>query len=413
MKRSGTTNLPLHYGFVPRWLADRMKDLGREISLAVIYTCGRDEFLRRISDPFWFQSLGSVMGMDWHSSGITPSVMAALSKGLNPLSHETGLYILGGRGKYSRNTPSKITDVSMKTGLDGDKLVRCSRLSAKIDNTCIQDGYQIYMHNFILACDEKWSVVQQGMNREDKTARRYHWHSDEITSFVDDPHTAIVGINEGEILNLSDTRADAARRSIVEFLSIHPDKQLTEIKSLFSSRHLDMPAHHDVKEKNVNSKRLGAVLALAYEKQFRDFTDALLLNGVGPRTIQSLALVSEVIYGRPARFSDPARFSFAHGGKDGHPFPVPTKIYDETITVLEKCLRRAHLEHNDRENALRRLTLVVRHIESQNDPMAHMEPLIRREWRESARNGGMVAGSRSPSRRKKGNRDDDGQLTLF
>lgn len=403
MKRSGTANLPLHYGFVPKWLADRMKELGREIVLAIIHEYGRDEFLRRISDPFWFQALGAVMGMDWHSSGITPSVMAALYKGLNPLSHETGLYILGGRGKYSRNAPSEITDVSMKTGLDGDKLVRCSRLSAKIDNTCIQDGYQIYMHNFILTCDGKWAVVQQGMNKNNKTARRYHWHSDEVKSFVDDPHSAIVGINEGEILNLSDTRADVARKSIVEFLSIHPEKQLSEIRSVVSSRHLNMPAHHDVRREDVNSKRMGAVLALAYENRFRDFTDALLLKGVGPRTIQSLALVSEVIYGAPVRFSDPARFSFAHGGKDGHPFPVPLFIYDESISILKKAVAKAKIGETDRIAAIKKLDVMTGYIETAYSPEADIDSLISHERKISRSLGGRTV---SDDRRNR-------QLTLF
>jgi len=393
MKRSGTANLPLHYGHVPKWLADRMKELGTGISLAIIHKYGRDEFLRRISDPFWFQAFGAVMGMDWHSSGITPSVMGALSHGLNPLSHETGLYILGGRGRHSKNTPSQISEVSMKTGLDGDKLVRCSRLSAKIDNTCVHDGYQIYLHNFILTKDGKWAVVQQGMNREDATARRYHWLSESITSFVDNPHSAIVGKNEGEILNLSDTRSGPARSAIVEFLSIHPDKQLSEIESLLSSRqlsprHLDMPAHHEVTSADVNSRRMGAVLAIAYEKQFSDFTEALLLNGVGPRTIQSLALVSEVIYGAPARFSDPARFSFAHGGKDGHPAPVPLKVYDQSISILKDAVKKAKIGDHDRLDALKKLDSMTRHIENNYAPDADIESLIAHERKISQSLGG-------------------------
>lgn len=393
MKRSGTANLPLHYGHVPEWLANRMKELGSAISLAVIYKYGRDEFLRRISDPFWFQSFGAVMGMDWHSSGITPSVMGALSRGLNPLSSETGLYILGGRGKRSRNTPSEIYEVSIKTGLDGDKLVRCSRLSAKIDNTCIDDGYQIYLHNFILTSDGKWGVVQQGMNKSDITARRYHWLSDDVKSFVDDPHSAIVGKNEGEILNLSDSRSEPARNAIVEFLSIHPDKQQHEIESLFSTaaasqRHLEMPARHEVTAADVNSKRMGAVLALAYEKQFRDFTDALLLEGVGPRTMQSLALVSEVIYGAPARFSDPARFSFAHGGKDGHPAPVPLKVYDQSISILKDAVMKAKIGNHDRLDALKKLDTITRNIENTCEPDADIEKLIAHERKISKSLGG-------------------------
>ncbi len=393
MKRSGTANLPLHYGNVPRWLADRMKGMGSAVSLAIIYQYGRDEFLRRISDPFWFQAFGAVMGMDWHSSGITPSVMGALSKGLNPVSHETGLFILGGRGKRSRNTPEEISEVSMKTGLDGDKLVRCSKLSAKIDNTCIDDGYQLYIHNFLLTNDGKWAVVQQGMNKNDITARRYHWLSDDVKSFVDDPHSAIVGRNEGEILNLSDSRSRQARDSIVEFLSLHPDSQQSEMKSLFSSvyqspRHLEMPARHHVSSADVNSRRMGAVLAMAYEKQFTDFTDALLLNGVGPRTIQSLALVSEVIYGAPARFSDPARFSFAHGGKDGHPAPVPLKVYDQSISVLKNAVKKAKIGENDRLNALKKLDGITRYIENNLEPDADIDKLIIHERKISRSLGG-------------------------
>ncbi len=376
MKRSGTANLPLHYGNVPRWLADRMRELGTAISLAVIHEHGRDEFLRRLSDPFWFQAFGAVMGMDWHSSGITPSVMGALSKGLNPLSHETGLFILGGRGRYSRNTPAEITDVSMKTGLDGEHLVRCSKLSAKIDNTCIDDGYQLYIHNFVLTVDGKWCVVQQGMNRSDVTARRYHWLSENITSFVDDPHSAIVGRNAGEILNLSDSRSSSARSSIVDFLSMHPDTQQYEIESVFHDRHLNMPHHHEVTPADVNSKRLGAVLAVAYEKQFRDFTDALLLNGVGPRTMQALALVSEVIYGAPSRFSDPARFSFAHGGKDGHPAPVPLKVYDRSISILKDAVKSARIGNSERLESLKKLDRITRGIEEKFSPEADVNKLI-------------------------------------
>lgn len=410
MKRSGTANLPLHYGHVPKWLAERMKAMGREISLAIIENYGRGEFLRRISDPFWFQALGAVMGMDWHSSGITTSVMGALRKGLNPLSHETGLYILGGRGRHSRNTPAEITEVSLSAGLNGDELVRCSRLSAKIDNTCIQDGYQLYLHSFILTSEGEWAVVQQGMNNANGLARRYHWHSDEVTSFVDDPHSAIVGENSGEILNLSDSRASASRSGIVDFLSIHPDKQAAEIEAVFSSRELSMPAHHDVRPANIDTGRLGAVLAVAYEKRFRDFTDALLLEGVGPRTIQALALVSEVIYGAPARFSDPARFSFAHGGKDGHPAPVPLHVYDESISVLKSAVKSARLGNGDRLDALRKLDILVHDVERSCAPEADVEKLIAHERRIAKSLGGRTV---FDDKRKTKISGGDVQLKLF
>ncbi len=410
MKRAGTANLPLHYGHVPKWLADRMREMGREITLAIIENHGRSEFLRRISDPFWFQALGAVMGMDWHSSGITTSVMGALRKGLNPLSHDTGLYILGGRGKHSRNTPAEIADVAMRTGLRGDELVRCSKLSAKIDNTCIQDGYQLYLHNFILTSDGKWAVVQQGMNDANGMARRYHWHSEEITSFVDDPHSAIVGENCGEILNLSDARAGESRNGILDFLSMHPERQSSEIEAVLSSRELHLPSHHDVRPENINTKRLGAVLAVAYEKNFREFTDALLLEGVGPRTIQALALVSEVIYGAPSRFSDPARFSFAHGGKDGHPAPVPLHVYDESISILKKAVRSAKLGNSERLDAVRKLDSLVKDVENRFSPEADVEKLIAHERRIAKDLGGRTV---FDDRRKFKGNGGDVQLKLF
>jgi len=379
MKRSGTANLPLHYGYVPKWLSERMKKLGSLITLAIIESHGRDEFLRRISDPFWFQAFGATLGMDWHSSGITTSVMGALKAGLNPLSKETGLYICGGRGAHSRKTPEEITDFALLKGIEGDELVRCSRLSAKIDNTCIQDGYQLYLHNFILTEDGKWAVVQQGMNQNNAMARRYHWHSENLKSFTDDPHSAIIGKNEGEILNLSDSRAGLSRESIMDFLSLHPDKQISEIELILKSPTVNMPRHHDVRSENINTKRLGAVLAVAYHKGFKEFTDALLLEGFGPRTVQALALVAEIIYGAPSRFQDPARFSFAHGGKDGHPAPVPLKTYDESIYMLKDAVRKAKLGNRDQLEALRKLDRLTRVVEDTCSPEIDFERLIKHE----------------------------------
>jgi len=278
----------------------------------------------------------------------------------------------------------------VKTGLDGDKLIRCSKLSAKIDNTCIDDGCQIYLHNFILTEDGKWAVVQQGMNTMNATARRYHWLSENVKSFLDNPHSAIVGANKGEILNLSDSRSEHARDVIIEFLSLHPDKQIKEIQSLFlhSDRNLYMPSRHNVMPEDLNSKRMGSVLALAYEKQFKDFTDMLLLNGIGPRTVQSLALVSEVIYGAPVRFSDPARFSFAHGGKDGHPAPVPIKVYDESISVLKQAVNSAKIGNSDKLNALKKLSKIAYHIENNYEPDADINKLIVHERKISKSLGG-------------------------
>ncbi|MBD3390451.1 MAG: DUF763 domain-containing protein [Chitinivibrionales bacterium] len=405
MRRSGTADLPLHGGRVPPWLATRMAELGRAIVTVLVDTRGPSEVLTRLSDPFWFQALGCVMGMDWHSSGITTSVMGALKKAINPLAADLGLYVCGGRGAHSRRTPDELLRHADRTGLDGNSLVHASRLSAKVDNTCVQDGFSLYLHSFVVSREGEWAVIQQGMSDARGMARRYHWHSPTVRSFVDDPHSAIVGQNRGEILNLSDTRAEENRKGIVEFLAQHPDRQLREM------RHLAMDRPHQIQPRHVESKRLGAVLALAYEKQFRSFVDALLLPGVGPRTIQSLALVSEVIFGAPGRFTDPARFSFAHGGKDGTPFPVPLKVYDESLAVLKQAVDRARIDRSDKVRGLRRLEGLTRLVEGGYDPRADVRKVIAHEWKHTHAYGGRTAGGAAgPSRVS---RPAENQLSLF
>jgi hypothetical protein len=404
MKRSGTADLPLHWGKVPEWLHSRMRLLGKEIITAIVEEFGPDEVLQRISDPFWFQALGCVMGMDWHSSGITTSVMGALKQAINPISNELGLYICGGRGKHSRQTPDELTKIAMKTGHNGHELVYASRMSAKVDNNCIQDGFSLYLHNFMLSKSGKWAVVQQGMNDFSGMARRYHWHSSDLKSFVSDPHTAIIGTNLGEIVNLSDSRAAPAQSSIIDFLKHPVTVQINEM------RHLVMDRPHEIKEAHVNSQRLGAVLATAYDKQISQFTDFLMLEGVGPRTIQSLALVSEVIYGKPCRFSDPARFAFAHGGKDGHPFPVPLKTYDESIGVLRRAVEKAKLGVSDKLKGIEKLHKMALSVEKNNDPFADVNKLIQHERNHSYKYGGMtVKGMAMPPKKQK----DAEQLSLF
>ncbi len=382
MKHSGTADLPLHGGYVPIWLAERMAKLGLAIVQNILLDYGKDDLLRRLSDPFWFQSMGAVMGMDWHSSGITTSVMGALKRAVNPHSKELGIYICGGKGKYSRQTPDELLRISDKTGLNGNYLVRCSKLSAKVDNTAIQDGFQLYTHNFILSDTGKWAVIQQGMSDASSTARRYHWHSDSLTSFVDDPHTSIYGKNTGLILNMADKQADSSRRGIMQIASERPEYMLKEINKLV------LPSHHDVRAKDVDLKRLGAVLWLAHEKNPADFEDLLLLQGLGPRTLQSLVLVSEVIHGTPSRFKDPARFSFAHGGKDGHPFPVPTKVYDETIATLQNAVYKAKLGQAETTEAIKRLTRVAQDAEKDFIPNANFDKVIEEERKNSYRYGG-------------------------
>ncbi|HSQ43810.1 MAG TPA: DUF763 domain-containing protein [Ginsengibacter sp.] len=385
MKRSGSADLPLHYGYVPQWLAERMSVLGLAITEAIIADYGQTEVVRRLSDPFWFQSLGAVMGMDWHSSGITTSVMGALKRSINKHSKELGIYICGGKGKFSKETPAELLKIAEATGLNGNELVRSSKLSAKIDNTAIQDGFQLYTHNFIVTNTGQWTVVQQGMHAADKTARRYHWHSDDFTSFVEEPHTAIYGINKGQILNLTATEASTTRNSMLNITHEQPLHIIREVQELI------MPAHHEVTLKDVDIKRLGTILWMAYDKQLKDFEELLLLKGVGPRTVQSLALVSEVIHGTPSRFKDPARFSFAHGGKDGHPFPVPTKVYDETISQLQQAVHKAKIGDTDKAHAIKKLHEIA--VKREKDFIAdnsneNFEKLIQKERDDSWKYGG-------------------------
>jgi hypothetical protein len=394
-------DLPLHYGKVPPWLAERMSLLGGAIIESVILEYGRAEVLSRMSDPLWFQSLGCVMGMDWHSSGITTSVMGALKKALNPKFNELGIYICGGKGKHSRQTPAELTVLSERTGLNGTELVKNSRLTAKVDNNAIQDGFQIYLHTFVVSKEGEWSVIQQGMNDSSGMARRYHWHSANIKSFTEEPHAFIYGANQGEILNLTDRQADAAKTGMLSLVKESPGVIMREVQKIV------MPSHHDVRAEDVDLKRLGSVLALAHERQVTDFESLLLLEGVGPRAIQSLTLVSEVIHGTASRFTDPARFSFAHGGKDGHPFPVPTKTYDQTIDVLRNALEKAKLGNMDKQTAIKNLTLAAQMMEKSFIPNANFYKVIEQERRDSYKYGGRtVFGKAKPPK-------NPGQLNLF
>jgi hypothetical protein len=380
-RATGKADLPLHGGHVPAWLADRMSALGRVMVEAIVHHYGRDELLRRLAHPFWFQSFGAVMGMDWHSSGITTSVIGALKRGLLPLQAELGIYVCGGRGRHSRQTPAELQYVGDLTGLNGTALAHASRLVAKVDSAAVQDGYDLYLHAFIVTSTGNWCVIQQGMNAERAEARRYHWLSDNAGSFLDSPHTAIDGRNRGNILNLAHEGAQANREAGLELVHAGPDRTIAVLRQLRSSEntalelfpepgavipmpHLRMPAHHEVRSTDVELKRLHAVLAAAADRGPRDFAELLMTPGVGQRTVASLALVAEVIYGAPARFSDPARFSMAHGGKDGYPFPVPLKVYDETIRVLTSAVSQAKLGNADKLSAIQRLDRQARRVES-------------------------------------------------
>ena len=361
-----------------------MAALGRVITEAIVHHYGRAEFLRRLADPFWFQSFGAVMGMDWHSSGITTSVIGALKRGLAPIQAELGVFVCGGRGAHSRRTPAELLSMGDLTGLNTARLVRTSRLVAKIDSALVQDGYELYLHGFFATIDGDWCVVQQGMNPMQREARRYHWGSERVAGFFDAPHSAIEGRNVGPIINLTDRGAAANRSAGLDLVRQGPDPLVSVLRRLgkspphtadlfateeptlppTSATHLALPAHHDVRAADVDLKRLHATLAAAADRGPKDFADLLLLPGIGARTVAAVAFVAEILHGAPYRFRDPARFALAHGGKDGHPFPVPLKVYDETITVLKRAVSNARLGRNETLEAIRRLDEQSRRIDN-------------------------------------------------
>lgn len=411
--RTGSADLPLHGGHVPRWLADRMTRLGAVMSEAIVHTYGRDELLRRLAHPFWFQSFGAVMGMDWHSSGITTSVIGALKRGLTPLAGELGIHVCGGRGRHSRATPGELIAIGQRVGLDGAALATASRLVAKVDSAAVQDGFDLYLHGFIVSDDGHWVVVQQGMNGQCRQARRYHWLSEDLKSFVDAPHAAIEGPGQGRrIVNLADRRAQASRNAQVELLrALGPDAIAQEFGKVEAERngahkslpfppppdqagsqlellpHLTLPDRHEVRASDIVTRRLHGNLAAAAECGPRDFTELLQVPGVGARTVRALAMVAEVLHGAPCRFTDPARFSLAHGGKDRHPFPVPTRVYDETIRVLKAAVGKAKLGREEQLAAIRRLDEQARRLERRACGPS-VQALIAEEFRHSHQYGG-------------------------
>jgi hypothetical protein len=378
---------------VPAWLASRMARLGRVIVEAIAHEYGRTEVLRRLSSPFWFQSFGAVMGMDWHSSGITTSVIGALKRGLGPIEDELGLHVCGGRGRHSRRTPDELTALGERVGLDAPALVRASRLVAKVDSAAVQDGFDLYLHGFIVADDGAWVVVQQGMNGARRQARRYHWLWDRAGAFVEEPHAAIEGRPVGEIVNLTDRRAAGARREMIDLARGRPE---TAVAGLTQLR---MPAHHDVRVEDIDLKRLGKTLAAVADRGPEDFAELMLVPGVGARTLFALALVAEVVHGAPSRFADPARFSLAHGGKDGHPFPVPLHVYDETIAVLRRALERAKLGEGERLAAVRRLDEQARALEGAAAVTeGEFHENVQAEWAAKEELGGRVVADDRPKR---------------
>ena len=384
MINSGVMGMPLHFGKMPRWLTERMGNMGLAIVESVVQNYGKSEMLTRMSDPNWFQAFGAVMGMQWNSSGVTASVLGSLRRKTNPRAKELGIYILGGKGRYSYYAPNQIRNVSNQHGLKGNELVKSCYLTRKIDNNAIMDGYNLYQQYFILTDEGEWTNISQGMNTKTRRARRYHWHSPTVRSFVDDPHTGIVGKKGKPIINLVDSRADNVRNNIINLTHEKPMKVLNECKKM------SLPNRHDVRESDVNMKRLGAVLEMAYNNGIDNFEDLMMLKGVGPKTLKSLALVSEVIHGDSSRFEDPSRFSFAVGGKDGRPHPVDTKAYDETIEMLQDSVEKSKLGYKDKSKAIKRLHRATKDVESRFTPVSFLEDLLDIEWKDSEKNGGMT-----------------------
>jgi hypothetical protein len=364
MPRIGTADLPLHYGRAPRWLFRRMALLAREISLAVVAEFGTLELLRRLADPFWFQAFGCVLGFDWHSSGLTTTACGALKVGLKDAQDELGLYVAGGKGSTSRRTPQEIEEQGPKLQVDPTGLIYASRMSAKVDSAALQDGYQIYHHAFFFDQAGHWSVVQQGMNPDERYARRYHWFSEGLQRFVVEPHSAVCCDQRGEVLNMVAQESDGARSASAELAREMPGKIVHELQRL---QQLELPRRHEVWLADVNPQRLSSIFLSTYEQQPRSFEALLSLKGVGPKTIRALSLLSEIVYGAEVSTRDPVRFSFAHGGKDGHPYPVDRTTYDRSIETLRDAIRRAKLGQRDKLEAFRRLSLWEEEVASDGE----------------------------------------------
>lgn len=331
-----------------------MVELAPAIAEIIVLEHGRPELLKRLSDPYWFQAFGCVLGFDWHSSGVTTTVCGALKEGLSRRSNELGVFVAGGKGKASRNTPAELKSFAERLGMDGARLAYESRMAAKVDSAAVQDGFGIYHHSFFLTTDGEWAVVQQGMRDLDGTARRYHWLGSEVKDFVNEPHAAIASdLKAATVLNMVAAESLGARVASAEFARQEPRVVGRQIARLIT---MALPSRHWVDiEKDVNPAHLQKILLSTYEANPTSFEEVLAVPGVGPKAVRALALVSEVVYGTPASVRDPARFSFAHGGKDGHPYPVNRVVYDQSVDWLRDAVNKARIGHTDRLKALRRL----------------------------------------------------------
>ena len=382
MINAGTIGMPLHFGRVPSFLTERMGKMGNAIVESIVENYGKSEVLTRMSDPNWFQALGAVMGMHWNSSGVTATVLGSLQRQINPRSKTLGLHILGGKGKRMGWTTKQINRVSEHHGLPGQELVHACNLTRRVDNNAVQDGYGLYQQYFILSDEGEWTSISQGMNRQTRRARRYHWHSPTVESFVNRPHTGIVGIEQQQVLNLVDGEASSLRNNMVALTKDRPGEVIEALRSL------ELPDRHDVRKGDVNMARLGSVLNLAYNRDIEQFDDLVMMQGVGPRTLKALAMASEVIHGDATRFEDPARFSFAVGGKDGRPHPIDEKSFDETVSMLQNSVDAAKLGDKDKSAALKRLHKVAVAGESIGTPLDFLGELIESEWSHAENSGG-------------------------
>ncbi len=356
--RTGIAHLPLHYGKVPPWLFDRMVKLAREIVISIVSEFGSGEMLRRLSHPYWFQAFGCILGYDWHSSGVTTTLCGALKEGIKGLEQDLGLFIAGGKGRTSRRTPLEIEVWGEKISLNPAPLVYASRMSAKVDSAAVQDGYQLYHHTFLFTPSGSWMVIQQGMSEATRYARRYHWLGEAVSCFVNEPHSAILSEAKGEALNLVASESNPARTTITDIATQQkPQDILADLKRL---KTLNLPSHHPIGVHDLHPDSLSKILLSTYERQPHDFEQLLGLRGVGPKTIRALSLISELVYGVAPSYRDPARYSFAHGGKDGTPYPVDRKTYDQSIELLRKAIHKAKLgirEKSEAENRLNRLLI--------------------------------------------------------
>ncbi len=354
--RTGIANLPLHYGKAPRWLFDRMVRLAREITIVIVSDFGADEMLRRLSHPYWFQAFGCILGFDWHSSGVTTTLCGALKESVKGLERDLGFFVAGGKGRTSRRTPSELESWGDLLSLDPKPLVYASRMSAKVDSAAVQDGYQLYHHTFLFTQTGSWAVVQQGMNEATRYARRYHWLGEAVSSFVNEPHSAILSEARGQALNLVASESDPTRTTITSIATEEkPEHVLADLKRL---KTLNLPSRHYLSTSDLHPDSISKILVSTYDRQPQDFEELLGLKGVGAKTIRALSLISELVYGVAPSYHDPARYSFAHGGKDGIPYPVDRKTYDQSIELLRKAINKTKSGIREKNEPLNRLNRV-------------------------------------------------------